>query len=67
MSPAHNHEEIMYKLGTLEEGQRVLLRELMDVKMMAIHNRRDINLAKGGSVFATLAATIVGIMSYFYH
>ena len=64
-SSLNEHDEIMFKLGTLIAGQRHLREDFADIKKMAVSNKRDILLAKGGAAFATLASTGVGLFAYF--
>ena len=60
-----DHSEIMRVLGNLEAGQKHLHEELQAIKSIAMQNRRDINLAKGGSAFATFAVACLGVVAYF--
>ena len=64
-SGSNEHDEIMFKLGTLIAGQRHLREDFADIKKMAVSNKRDILLAKGGAAFATLASTGLGLFAYF--
>lgn len=64
--------EMNGKLGRIEarldaaaESRRHLRRELATVRKLAEGNNRDITLAKGGSLFATLASTFAGLYAYF--
>jgi len=71
-----HHDVVLILLGELKAGQLDLRREMAEAKMfftaeleevktIASDNRRDIAMAKGGSVFATLACAIVGAIAYF--
>jgi hypothetical protein len=52
------------KLAAIEANQVHMLAAIEEVKGIAMANRRDINLAKGGSVFATLAVALLGAVTY---
>lgn len=57
--------EVIDRLARIETHQRHVIDELAEVKTIAAGNRTSIQIAKGGAAFASLLATLVGILSYF--